>query len=130
MSKHSNAQLAAAELAYRTPAKADRGTRPAHIPSEIIALGGAALRAMAGTLADAAPTATEARTAENARKAAERKASTPARVTSPVTGESRAVVTQTQACRLAADLLRASGRPVPRALEALAKGKTLTQLVK
>lgn len=47
-----------------------------------------------------------------------------ARVRNDATGEMRPVVTQAQACKLAADLLRSYGYPVPRALSTLAKGRT------
>lgn len=75
MSKPMSTQgQAAAELAYRTPAKADRGKRPEGITSEVIALGGAALRELAGPLASAEPTAVEVRAASNNAKALVREA--------------------------------------------------------
>lgn len=52
-------------------------------------------------------------------------ASPPARVRITGTGDTRPVVTQAQACKLAADLLRSHGYPVPRALTTLARGRNL-----
>lgn len=57
-------------------------------------------------------------------------ADVPAVVFNAGTGTSRPVVSQAQACKLAADLLRSHGYSVPRALTTLAKGRNLAPRVK
>lgn len=134
-------QQAADELAHRALPKADRGARPAHISPDVWKLGGADLRAMAGALAAGITTHVEARRAEReaakaakpaqvAPKAPAGPASKPAEVRTYGSANTRPVVTQAQACKLAADLLRASGYPVPRALTTLAKGRNLAPRTK
>lgn len=128
------AQQAAAELEFRSVPKSERGSRPSVITPDVWKLGGAALRDLAGDLASGITTHVEARRAEREAAKASKPApapkapvsSPPARVRNDATGAERAVVTQAQACKLAADLLKSHGYPVPRALSTLAKGRNLT----
>lgn len=133
-----SAQFAAAELTFRTPAKAERNPQARYVgamkvPVEIIALSGAELRALAGTLSPAAPTAAELAQARNAVRKAERTLPAPARKTNLEAAVEKRQNTsdvrqQVSSDRAAAEAIvrlgRSTGNRVPRWVLAVSKGRT------
>lgn len=127
------AQQAAAELAYRSVAKADRGARPEEITPEVWHLGGAALRDLAGDLAAGITTHVEAKAAARAElKAQVTSAKNPpatrleAAVEKGQNNTRRVNTVRTGPTVSVADAIvigRANGKSIPRWLTAIAAGR-------
>lgn len=137
-----DAEFAAAELAYRAIPKAERTGRTVPVPAHIMGLGGAALRALAGDLGAGITTQVEAKiaasAASKAAKASAPKAPAAPKGTNPNTTQVTAAATaklvaaaqtaqmpEKLAWDFAAKALKAAGYPVPRHIAKAAKVGTL-----